>query len=68
MLQLELRFKGHPRIAKQMVAHLPGKTAKQVRDKTKEVAYKKLLQSLLDNTTLLGTPTESTQGMSFCPV
>jgi hypothetical protein len=26
-------MKGHPQIAKQMIEHLPGKTAKQIRDK-----------------------------------
>jgi len=62
MLQLELRFKGHPMIAKEMVSHFPGKTLKQIRDKRREAAYRKLLQSLSESTTtLLGTPMEDTQ-------
>ena len=62
MLQLELRFKGHPRIAKEMVSHLPGKTVKQIRDKRREAAYKTIHQSPSESTaTLLGTPMEVTQ-------
>jgi len=33
MVRLEKTIKGHPQIAKQMTEHLPGKTAKQIRDK-----------------------------------
>jgi hypothetical protein len=44
MLLLEFRLQGHPRIAKQMEAHLPNKTAKQIRDKRREATYKSLLQ------------------------
>jgi len=49
MLQLEIQLGDHPRIAKEMVAHFPGKTIKQIRDKRKEEPYKKLLQALLDD-------------------
>ncbi|GFG30127.1 hypothetical protein Cfor_07569, partial [Coptotermes formosanus] len=35
----------HPQIAKQMMAHIPGKTAKQIRDKRKEPSYKSLVQA-----------------------
>ena len=51
MIQLELRLTGHPRIAKEMGTHFPGKTIKQIRDKRKEASYKKLLQSHLDGPT-----------------
>jgi hypothetical protein len=49
MIQMELRVRGHPRLAKEMVPYFPGKTAKQIRDKRREAAYKTLLQSHLDN-------------------
>jgi hypothetical protein len=46
-----------------MVTHFPGKTVKQIRDKRKEVAYKKLLQSHLDDIeNPSGSPYETTQG------
>ena len=32
MLRLDKTLKGHPHIEKQMMVHLPGKTAKQIRD------------------------------------
>ena len=44
MIHLEMSLKGNPRIAKQMIEHLPGKTAKQIRDKRKEPSYKTLLK------------------------
>jgi hypothetical protein len=44
MLRLELRLQGHPRIAKQIEAHIPNKTAKQIRDKRREATYRRLLQ------------------------
>ena len=44
MLRLEKSLKGHPQIAKQMMEHLPGKTAKQIRDKRKEASYKALVE------------------------
>jgi hypothetical protein len=44
LIQLEKNLQGHPRIAKQMMEHLPGKTAKQIRDKRKEPSYKALLE------------------------
>jgi hypothetical protein len=37
-------------MAKEMTTHFPGKTTKQIRDKRKEVAYKKLLQSQTEDT------------------
>lgn len=40
MISLEKSLQGHPRIAKQMMEHLPGKTAKQIRDKRREPSYK----------------------------
>jgi hypothetical protein len=36
---------GHPQIAKQMLAHFPGKTNKQIRDKRNERTYKNLLKA-----------------------
>lgn len=45
MIRLEISLQGHPQIAKQMMAHLPGKTAKQIRDKRKEVTYKALVET-----------------------
>ena len=50
MIQLEQQLKGHPRIAKEMTAHFPGKTAKQIRDKRREGPNKKLLQALFEPT------------------
>ena len=47
MLELERRFKGHSRIAKDMSSYLPGKTLKQIRDKRREPSYKTLLQATL---------------------
>jgi hypothetical protein len=44
MLNLERTLEGHKRIAKEMTAQLPEKTAKQIRDKRKEPSYKLLLQ------------------------
>jgi hypothetical protein len=49
MLRLELRFKGNPRIAKEMETFFPGRTAKQIRDKRKDQSYKKLLEQYLGN-------------------
>jgi hypothetical protein len=46
---LELRLRVHTMIAKQMVTHFPWDKMKQIRDTKKEVAYKKLLQSHLDD-------------------
>jgi hypothetical protein len=43
MARLEQTLQGHPQIAKQMMAHLPGKTAKQIRDKRREPSYKALV-------------------------
>jgi len=48
MIQLEIRLSGHPRIAKEMTAYLPGKYAKHIRDK-RETAYRNLLQHHLSN-------------------
>ena len=47
MLQLEIQLQGHPRVAKEITAYFPGKTAKQIRDKRKETSYKQLLQAHL---------------------
>jgi hypothetical protein len=33
MMELELQLAQHPQAAKQMASHLPGKTAKKIRDK-----------------------------------
>ena len=43
MIRLEKSLKGHLQIAKQMMKHLPGKTAKQIRDKRKGPSYKALV-------------------------
>jgi hypothetical protein len=40
MIQLQKNLQGQPRIAKQVMEHLPGKTAKQIRDNRKEPSYK----------------------------
>jgi hypothetical protein len=62
MIQFEFRLRGHPRIAKEMVTQFPGKTVKQIRDKRKEVAYKKLLQSHFDYMDVSpGSPHETPQ-------
>jgi hypothetical protein len=44
MLCLEKSLKGPPQIAKQMMEHLPGETAIQIRDKRKEASYKALVE------------------------
>jgi len=44
MIRLEKSLQGHPQIAKQMMEHLPGKTAKQIRDKRKQPSYKALTE------------------------
>ena len=44
MIRLEKSLQGHPQIVKQMMEHLPGKTAKQIRDKRKEPSYKALME------------------------
>jgi hypothetical protein len=49
MLHLEKSLEGHPKIAKQMMEHLPGKTATQIRDKRKEPSDKALVQQLASN-------------------
>jgi hypothetical protein len=38
MIRLENSLQGYPQIAKQMMEHLPGITAKQIRDKRKETS------------------------------
>jgi hypothetical protein len=43
LLHLELQLQGHPQVAKQIEAHLPNKTANQIRDK-REATYKRILQ------------------------
>jgi len=44
MIHLEKTLQGHLQIAKQMMEHLPGKTAKQIRDKRREASYKALVE------------------------
>jgi len=44
MIRLERTLKGHTHIAKQMMEHLPGKMAKQIRDKRREPSYKALVE------------------------
>ena len=44
MIHLEKFLQGHPQFAKQMIEHLPGKTAKQIRDKRREPSYKALVE------------------------
>jgi hypothetical protein len=44
MIRLEKSLQGHPQIAKQMTEHLPGKTAKQIRDKRREPSYKAMVE------------------------
>ena len=41
---LEKSLLGHPKFAKQMMEHLPGKTAKQIRDQRSEPSYKALVE------------------------
>jgi hypothetical protein len=43
MLQLEQRYKGEGHVANKMLAHLPRKTNKQIRDKRNEKTYKRLV-------------------------
>ena len=47
MLQLEFRFRGNPKVDKEMEAYFPRKTAKQIRDKRKESSYKTLFETYL---------------------
>jgi len=61
MLRLEKTLQGHPHIAKQMMEHLPGKTAKQIRDKRKEPSYKALTEQYYSETE---KPRESTRTSS----
>ena len=56
MLRLEVQLQGHPRVAKEMTAYFPGKTAKQIRDKRKETSYKQLLQAHLDSVETVSSP------------
>ena len=44
MIHLLLFLQGHPQIAKQMMEHLPGQTAKEIRDKRREPSYKALVE------------------------
>ena len=44
IIRLEKSLQGHLQIAKQMMKHLPGKTAKKIRDKRKEPSYKALVE------------------------
>jgi len=44
MIRLQKSLQGHLQIAKQMMKHLPGKMAKQIRDKGKEPSYKALVE------------------------
>ena len=43
-IRLEKSLQGHLQMAKQMMKHLQGKTAKQIRDKRKEPSYKALVE------------------------
>jgi hypothetical protein len=52
MLLLEAQFAGHQQVAKQMEAHLPGKTAKQIRDKRREPTYRRRLEEHQRSTTI----------------
>jgi hypothetical protein len=61
MVKLELQLQGHPRMAKEMTIHFPGKTTKHIRDKRKEVAYKKLLQSQSANISSPGSRNANSQ-------
>jgi hypothetical protein len=53
MLRLEKQYKGEPQIAYKMLAHFPGKTNKQIRDK-KEKTYKNLVQAQMNTTITTG--------------
>ena len=44
MIRLEKSLQGDLRLAKQKMEHLPGKTAKQIRDKRKEPSYKVVVE------------------------
>ena len=44
MIRLQKSLQGHLQIAKQMLKHIPGKTAKQIRDKRKEPSHKALVE------------------------
>jgi hypothetical protein len=46
LLRAERTLRGHPQIAKQMMENLPGKTAKQIRDKRNYPSYKALVAEL----------------------
>ena len=44
MIHLEKSLQGHRQIAKQMMEHLPRKTAKQIRDQRRVPSYKALVE------------------------
>jgi hypothetical protein len=44
MIRLEKSMQGHRQIAKQLKEHLPGKTAKQIRNKRRESSYKTMVE------------------------
>ena len=47
MIRLEKSLQGHRRIAQQMMEHLPGKTATQIRDKCHEPTYKAFVETYM---------------------
>jgi hypothetical protein len=59
MLRLERSLHGHPQIAKQMMEHLPGKTARQIRDKRNDPSYKALLERQISTEKPSATPARS---------
>jgi hypothetical protein len=59
MIQLQIRFWGQHKFAKEMTAHFPGKTAKQIRNKRKDT-YKTLIQTHLDGNALTDNPPTNT--------
>ena len=47
MIRLEKSLQGHRQKTKQMMDHLPGKTAKQIRDKRRESSYKAMVDQYI---------------------
>jgi len=59
MIRLEKSLQGYPQIAKQMTEHLPGKTAKQIRDKRREPSYKAIVEQYIAQRSTATEPQES---------
>jgi hypothetical protein len=68
MIELEAQFAEHPQAAKQMETHLPGKTAKQIRDKRRETTYRRLLEEHRRNLMMFTPPLIPPRGPPAYPL